>query len=44
MVVIENYDHMKTMDENVYWMKPTHLLSKFSLNFRALFCTSTFIS
>ena len=27
MVVIEDYDHMKTIIENVTWMKLTHLLS-----------------
>ena len=33
---------MTTMDENMNWMKLTHLLSNFSLNLRAPFCTSTF--
>ena len=37
MVVIEECDHMKTMDENVKWMKLTHLLAFFSLNLRAPF-------
>ena len=31
MVVIEDDDHIKTMDENMKWMKLTHLLSFFSL-------------
>ena len=31
-VVIEGYYQMTTMDENVNWMKLTHLLSTFSLN------------
>lgn len=35
---------MITMDKDVTWMKPTHLLSFFSLNPRATFCTSTFTS
>ena len=30
MVVIKEYEHTKTVDENVKWMKPTHLLSIFS--------------
>ena len=29
MVVIEGYDRKKIMDENVKWVKLTHLLSKF---------------
>ena len=28
MIVIKNYYHMTSMDENVNWMKQTHLLSK----------------
>ena len=32
------------MDKDVNWMKLTHLLSFFSLNPRAPFCTSTFTS
>jgi hypothetical protein len=44
MVDIEDYDHMQMMDENVKWMKLTHLLSYFSLNLKAPFCTSTFTS
>ena len=28
MVATEDYDHMKTMDEKMQWMKLTHLLSK----------------
>ena len=35
---------MTTIDENVNWMKLTHLLSNFSLNLRAFFCTSNFTS
>ena len=36
MVVIEDYDHMKIIDENAKWMKLTYLLSIFfSLNLRA---------
>ena len=42
MVVIEDYDHMKTMDKNVKWMKLTHLLSKMIPNLRAPSCASTF--
>ena len=30
MVVIKDYYHMPTMDENTYWMKLTHLLLSFS--------------
>ncbi len=41
-VVIEDYYHMTTMDENVNWMKLAHLLSIFILNPRASFHTSTF--
>ena len=26
MVVIKDYNHMKTMDENMKWMKLTHVL------------------
>ena len=36
-VVIENYYYMTTIDENVYWMKLTHLLAIFSLNPRGPF-------
>ena len=42
MVVIEDFDHMAIMDENLNWTKLTYLLSKFSLNLKAFFCTSTF--
>ena len=42
MVVIEDYNHLKTMDENVKWMKLTHLLSFFPLNLRGPFCTPAF--
>jgi hypothetical protein len=42
MIVIEDYYHMMTMDENVNIMKLTHLISKKPLNLRAPFCTSTF--
>ena len=44
MIVIKDYDHMKIMDESVKWMYLAYLLFIFSLNLRALFCTSTFIS
>ena len=44
MVVVEDFDHMKTMNENVHWMKLTHLLSIFPLNLRTPCCTSTFTS
>ena len=40
MIFIEDFDHMTTMDENMNWMKLTHLLSIFSLNFKPL-CAST---
>ena len=43
-VVIKEYYHMKTMDENVNWTKLTHLLSSFFLNLRAPLCNSTFTS
>ena len=43
-VVIEDYDHVTIMYENLNWMKLTHLLSSNSLNLRALFCTSIFTS
>lgn len=42
MIVIEDYYHVTTMDENVNIMKLTHLISKNPLNSRAPFCTSTF--
>ena len=35
---------MTTMDENMSWIKPTHVESTFSLNLRAPFCTFTFTS
>ena len=38
-VVLKDYYHMTTMDENVNWLKLTHLLSIFSLNLKAPFCT-----
>ena len=41
-VVIEDYYYLTIMDENVNWMELTHLLSIFSQNHRAPFCTSTF--
>ena len=31
MILIKNYYHMTSMDENVNWMKQTHLLSKKNL-------------
>jgi hypothetical protein len=42
VVVIEDFDRMTTLDEDVNCTKPTHLLSMFSLNLRAPFSTSTF--
>ena len=30
MVVIIDYYHMTTIDENMYWVKPTHVLLNFS--------------
>ena len=33
-VIIEDYYHIITMDENVIWMELTHLLSNFSSNLR----------
>ena len=44
MAVIEDYAHMKTMDENVKSMKLTCLYLILSLNFRAPFWISTFAS
>jgi hypothetical protein len=44
MVGIKDYYKMTLINENVYWMKPTHLLSSFSQNVRVPFCTSTFTS
>jgi hypothetical protein len=35
-VVIKNYYHMTTIDENVYWMKLTYLLSIFCSNLQGL--------
>ena len=43
-VVIEDYYHMTTIDENVNWMELAHLLSSFSLNPRVPFCTSIFFN
>ena len=37
VVVIEDYDHMTVMNENVKRMKPTLWFSFFSLNLRAPF-------
>ena len=42
MVVIEGFDHMTTMEENMNCTKLTHLLSFLSLNLRALFHASIF--
>ena len=42
LVAIEDYDHMTIMDENMKWMKLTHLLSVFPLNLRGPSCTCTF--
>ena len=44
MVVIMNYYHMTTMDENMNWMKLTHMLSTFFVNLMTPFCTSNFTS
>lgn len=33
---------MKSMNGNTVWKKPTHMLSYWSLNLRAFFCTTTF--
>ena len=44
MVAIKDYDYMKTMDDNVEWMKPTCLLSNFYLNLRVPFYTSALTS
>jgi hypothetical protein len=44
MVVIEDFDLMTTMDENMNWMKLTHLLSMFALNLRAPYYTYTVTS
>ena len=43
-VVIKDYYHMITMNENVNWMELTHMLLSFPLNPKARFCTSTFTS
>ena len=43
MVVVKKYYHMTIMDENVSRMTFAHLLLKFSLSIKALFCTSSFI-
>jgi hypothetical protein len=43
-VGIKDYYKMTLINENMYWMKPTHLLSSFSQNVRVPFCTSTFTS
>ena len=40
-VVIEDYYHMTTRDENMNWMKLAHLLWVFSPNLRVIFCKST---
>ena len=42
--VIGDYYHVTVMNENVNWMKLTHLQSNNSLNCRVCFCTSTFTS
>ena len=36
MVVIEDYQHITTMDENVIWMKLTHLSSNSPLTYQPL--------
>ena len=43
-VVSEDYYHMTTINENMIWIKLIYLLSTFSLNFRAPFCTFNFTS
>ena len=43
-VVIKDYYHVISMNENVYWMKLTHLLSIVSLNLTDPFYISTFTS
>ena len=43
-VVVQDYYHVTTMDENVNWMKLAHLLSIFIINPRGSFRTSTFAS
>ena len=44
-VVIEDYYHMTSMNENMNQMKLTHVLqSKISLNLSPLFCISPFAS
>ena len=35
MIVIEDFDLMTIMDENLNWMKLPHLFPNFSLNVRA---------
>jgi hypothetical protein len=44
MVVIEDYDHMTSMNEIVKWMKLTHLLSIFSVSLRGPFVHLQFTS
>lgn len=36
-VVVEDYYHMTIVNENMNWMKSTHLLSSISLNLKAPF-------
>ena len=43
-VIIEDYYHMTTMNEDMNWMEQTHPLSNVSLSIRAPFCTSNFTS
>ena len=43
-VVIGEYYLMKIMDEDVNWMKLTHMLSVLSLHLTPPFCTPTFTS
>jgi hypothetical protein len=43
MVVFKDYDHMTIiMNEDMKWMKVTHLVSIFSLNVMAPFSTFAF--
>ena len=43
-VAVEDYYYTTIIDENVNWMQYTYLVSIFSLNIKALFCTFAFTS
>ena len=43
VVVVEGYDHMEIMDENVKWIKK-YKCYQFFLNLMASFCAFTFTS